>query len=402
MDLSTFVTYDKKESLLLSIAKSNQEIVENTHSKPQETLEFKMTKQKESFSFDVPLELPEKWMMGVTSLEVYNTAYNITNSNNKLEIVLNDQQLKELNLDSELLVFVEDLYKSYFVKPYKYSEIIEKVNKLITNSYSKKKKLNRVDFTYLTKIIESLNQIYKERLYREKIKQEKINQEEENQERIIQAYKDHLKQTKINWEEIILEKTTQENQEDKVNQINQINLPPFEIIENDFFGIQLSPGVYELVDINNAIKQKINESDYDFKIDIQADTISMKSVLTTSNPIHFNSQLNKVLGFTQRDYPSGTHTSEKPVMITTTDKVHLKCDCVNGSIVNGIREQILFSFNLSARPGYKIIKEPTTVLYKLINKTQLDTIQFFLEDSNHNPVDFNEETLTFTIQIIKI
>ena len=64
MDLSNFVTYDKKESLFLNIAKSNQEIVGNTHSKPQETLEFKMTKQKESFSFDVPLELPEKWMKG--------------------------------------------------------------------------------------------------------------------------------------------------------------------------------------------------------------------------------------------------------------------------------------------------------------------------------------------------
>ena len=46
MDLSTFVTYYKIESRLLNIAKSNQEIVENTHSKPQETLDFKMTKQK--------------------------------------------------------------------------------------------------------------------------------------------------------------------------------------------------------------------------------------------------------------------------------------------------------------------------------------------------------------------
>ena len=128
----------------------------------------------------------------------------------------------------------------------------------------------------------------------------------------------------------------------------------------------------------------------------------MKSVLTNSYPIHFNSELNKVLGFTNKDYQAGTHTSEKPVMITATDKVHLKCDCVDGSIVIGIREQILFSFNLSAPPGYKIIKEPTTVLYKLINKTRLDTIQFSLEDSNHNPVDFNGETLTFTIQIIKI
>ena len=128
----------------------------------------------------------------------------------------------------------------------------------------------------------------------------------------------------------------------------------------------------------------------------------MKSVSTTSNPIHFNSELNKVLGFTNKDYQAGTHTSEKQVIITTTDKVHLRCDCVDGSIGNGIREQILFSFNLSAPPGYKIIKEPTTVLYEKINKTRLDTIQFFLEDCNHDRVDFNGETLTFTIQIIKI
>ena len=101
--------------------------------------------------------------------------------------------------------------------------------------------------------------------------------------------------------------------------------------------IQLVPGAYELVDINASVKQIITDSD--FKINIIPDTISLKSVLTTSNPIHFNSELNKVLGFTLTDYPSVTHTSEKPVMITTTDKVHLKCDCVDGSIVNGIREQ---------------------------------------------------------------
>ena len=421
MDLSSFVTYDKKESLLLSIAKSNQEIVENTHSKPQETLEFKMTKQKESFSFDVPLLLPEKWMMGVTSLEVYNTVYNITEKNNKLQIILNDQQLKELKLDSGLILFVEDLYVTYFGKPYtlsEYNEFVEKANKLITNSYSKKNKLTRIDFDSLTKIVKSLNEIYNNRLNQETINQEKLKQEKLNRERIIKEYKDHLKQVKINWkeikwEEIILEdaasQTTQENHEDdevnqvnQTNQINQINLPPFDIVENDFFEIYLTPGVYELVDINNAIKQKINESDYDFKFDLIPDTISMKSVLTTSNNIQFNSKLNTVLGFTHTVYPPGTHTSEKPVMITTTDKVHLKCDCVDGSIVNGIREQILFSFNLSAPPGYKIIKEPTTVLYKSINKTRLNTIQFFLEDSNHDSVDFNGETLTFTIQIIKI
>ena len=94
MDLSNFCN-DKKESLLLSIAKSNLDIVENTLSKPQETLEFKMNKQKESFSFDIPLELPEQWMMGVTSLEVYNTVYNITEKNKKIKFFETEEMLKE-------------------------------------------------------------------------------------------------------------------------------------------------------------------------------------------------------------------------------------------------------------------------------------------------------------------
>ena len=144
MDLSNFVTYNIQESLLLSIAKSNQEIVENKHSKPQETLEFKMNKQKESFSFDIPLDLPEQWMMGVTSLEVYNTAYNITEKNNKFKILLKDEQLKSLNVDTQLVMNVEYLYKISDVK---------KINTIMVDSYSKKKKLTRKDFDKLKKII---------------------------------------------------------------------------------------------------------------------------------------------------------------------------------------------------------------------------------------------------------
>ena len=112
MDLSIFVTYNKQESLLLSIAKSNLDIVENTLSKPQEILEFKMNKQKESFSFDVPLELPEQWMMGVTSLEVYNTVYNITEKNNKFKLLYTEKMLKENDVDTQLVTNVEYLYQT--------------------------------------------------------------------------------------------------------------------------------------------------------------------------------------------------------------------------------------------------------------------------------------------------
>ena len=147
MDLSSFVTYDKKESLLLSIAKSNQEIVENTHSKPQETLEFKMTKQKESFSFDVPLILNEKWMMGVTSLEVYNTVYNITEKNNKLQIILNDRQLDALEFDTGVVPNIKKLFETYDLENNKlYYEFIEKANIYLLTSYKKKEETSEKRF----------------------------------------------------------------------------------------------------------------------------------------------------------------------------------------------------------------------------------------------------------------
>ena len=104
--------------------------------------------------------------------------------------------------------------------------------------------------------------------------------------------------------------------------------------------IELPPGAYELVDINNTIKQFISDSDSslydDYKFNIEADTISMKSIFTSSHGILFTSELNKLLGFTNEHYSPRTHKSEKPVMITTTDKIHLKCDCVGGSNVRAV------------------------------------------------------------------
>ena len=156
MDLSNFVTYDKKESLLLGFAKPNLDIVENTLSKPQETLEFKMNKQKESFSFDIPLELPEQWMMGVTSLEVYNTVYNITEKNNKFKILLRKDQIDVLGLDTELVKKVEYLYKTSDKRGI---SNIEKINKLIVDNYTNQKKrgLTQEDFDTLTEIINLIN-----------------------------------------------------------------------------------------------------------------------------------------------------------------------------------------------------------------------------------------------------
>ena len=64
--------------------------------KPKETLEFKMIRSKQTFSFNPPFNLVEegKWLLGVSSLEGTNSVFNITNENNFFSITIPGQMEK--------------------------------------------------------------------------------------------------------------------------------------------------------------------------------------------------------------------------------------------------------------------------------------------------------------------
>ena len=111
-----------------------------------------------------------------------------------------------------------------------------------------------------------------------------------------------------------------------------------------------------------------------------------------------------ILGFTAgRDYKHyNQYLSRKIVNLSITNKIHLKCDAIDSSVVDGVRQPILYSFVLDKPSGYKVFCEPETIHYKKINKSVLNTITFYLEDDSDKVVDFNQETMTFTLQMIKI
>ena len=82
-------------------------------------------------------------MMGATSLEVYNTVY-ITNSNNKLEIVLNDQQLDALEFDTGVVPNIKKLYETYDLENNKlYYDVIDKANIYLLTSYKKRRNFRK-------------------------------------------------------------------------------------------------------------------------------------------------------------------------------------------------------------------------------------------------------------------
>ena len=192
-----------------------------------------------------------------------------------------------------------------------------------------------------------------------------------------------------------------------------IDILDLEYIPTKRIGYSLNSGIYEVFDLNNTLKYILPDN---VKVTITIDDIRLKSNLKINQTLIFTNKsfFYTILGFTQsHSYPlddiegfyqilPGSYEGDRPINTTGIDKVHLKCDCIQGSIVNGVREPNLYSFAISSPPGHKIIKEPRVKLFKKVNKSVLSHITFYFEDDDYKPVDFHNETITFTCQLIKI
>ena len=86
MNINVIRPKNETEDLLLSITKNCETLIEQTHRKTEETLEFKMVKPRETFHFNPPILIKDNWMLGLTDLEVYNSIFNITKENNKVKL----------------------------------------------------------------------------------------------------------------------------------------------------------------------------------------------------------------------------------------------------------------------------------------------------------------------------
>ena len=175
----------------------------------------------------------------------------------------------------------------------------------------------------------------------------------------------------------------------------------------------IEPNIYNVVDLNNTLKNILPDN---VKISVTIDEKKYKWNLTINQPLIFTNKsfFYTILGFTQSHSDplddidgffqliAGSYKSDKPINITGSDEVHLKCNVVDGSILNGVREPILYSFAVDQPPGHKIYKEPKVKLFKRIKKRVLSHITFYLEDDDYKPVDFNNESVSFACQLIKI
>ena len=364
MNLNMIRPKNEAEDLLLSITKNCEILIEQTHRKAEETLEFKMTRPGETFHFKQPIQIKGDWMIGLTDLEVYNSIFNITEENNKFELykfpdekaggVTYEKVRDEIEKDLD----IEDITAEDLQDDIKGPIIIEEYKKQVTKRMKDEHYMN-----ILARYTSSVFQDF------ESFLRTQIDLIEDDVKLVLDEY------------------------------------------NSSFITYELEPCIYTFKDFSEALLNilQIEYPGPSNMINIDFDDITRKTNLVVNIGIiairlDEKSFFSNILGFTPGwDYKHyNKYVSQKIVNLNSTIKIHLKSDAIDGSIQDGVRQPILFSFVLGKPAGYKVFSEPETILYKKMKKSVLNTITFYLEDDNNEEVDFNGETLTFTLQMIKI
>ena len=364
MNLNMIRPKNETEDLLLSITKNCETLIEQTHRKAEGTLEFKMNKSTETFHFSQPIQVKGDWMLGLVNLEVYNSIFNITEENNKFKIYkFPDEKLGGVTYEKVRNEIEKDLDIEDITAEDLQDDII---GPIIIEEYKKQVEKRMNDEQYM-----NILAIYSSSVF--------------------QHFESFLR-----------------SQIDLVEDDIKLVLDEY---NSNFNTYEIEPGIYTFKDISEALLKIIPPEYAGFHkaIDIEYDDITKKTKLKPRAmivAIRFDEKsfFNTVLGFTPGwDYKHyNKYISQRIVSLSNTNKIHLKCDAIDGSVVNGLRQPVLYSFVLDKLPGYKVFSEPETIHYKKVNKSVLNTITFYLEDDNNKEVNLNGETLTFTLQMIKI
>ena len=283
--------------LLLLIKKHTDTVIEQTKTKPQETLEFKMIRSKQTFSFNPPINLVEegKWLLGVTSFECTNSVFNITDENNSFSITIPS---------------------SWRIPNYLEYSVIDELKNLL-----ELKSENDIGL-HVGEVRKRGNEI-------------KVGDKEYT-----------LSDFDTSRQEILGE-LKKANYHDLIDMVNRMQLTYNEImgvlnieyIPSKRTGYNLPPGIYEVADIDAILKQILPK---DVKVNITIDDIRLKSNLKINQTLIFTKKsfFHTILGFVQSysgelgdiegfiELIPGTYKGDKPINITGIDKIHLKADCI--------------------------------------------------------------------------
>ena len=262
-----------------------------------------MIKPKQTSHFNPPIETKGDWMIGLIDLEMYNSIFNITEENNKFELhKFPDEKAGGVTYEKVRDEIEKDLDNSDITAADLQDDII---GPIIIDEYREQVTKRMKDEQYMIILAIYTNSVFQDF---ESFLRTQIDLIEDDVKLVLDEY------------------------------------------NSSFLTNEYSPGFYTFKDISEALFN-ILQPEYPVpsnKIVIEFDDITRKTKLVVKEgiiAIRFDEKLffSTILGFTPGwDYKHyNKYVSQKIVNLSNTNKIHLKCDCINGSIQNGSRQPIL-------------------------------------------------------------
>lgn len=110
-----------------------------------------------------------------------------------------------------------------------------------------------------------------------------------------------------------------------------------------------------------------------------------------------------LLGFkTEKLSPNIRHLSDVPINITKVNSICVNCSLVQNSFLNNTPVHILHMFYPNVAPGYKIIENPSNVIYLPINTRYIDEIELKITDQSGELLNFKGDLITIRLHLKKL
>ena len=176
--------------------------------------------------------------------------------------------------------------------------------------------------------------------------------------------------------------------------------------------ILIDEGCYEIEDLNRYITRRmklnghydsVNNKAY---ITISPNINTLKSVMDISSGYSVNftipNSLNTLLGFNSLIYPSGYSESENIVNIININTIKITSDIIKSSYENGQQINVIYSFFPNVGPGYKIIQEPSNLIYIPLGTSYISMMSVNILDQNNKHIDLRGEEISMRFHIKQV
>lgn len=175
-------------------------------------------------------------------------------------------------------------------------------------------------------------------------------------------------------------------------------------VDGVFKEITIPSGAYEVEEINRVLQKRINEPSNSMNFTLRPNNNTLKCEIKTVYDIDFtkSDSIGRMLGFSPKLYKGGgVHESDLDVQIVNATNIDVECNLTGGAYRNSVLSHTIFEFNVHVEPGYKLVKEPATIIYLPVLAHQIDNITLRLVDQDGQLVDFGEEKVTIRLELKK-